>query len=710
MKTSFEAAVPGLNFEDFDVKWGTSEVGLQAKGQLNDAETEDKLFAWDEAEMKIDPYPLGFKKLDVKEANLGGVYLSSKLFTKLGEAAIEQAGGNTASGNQDGGLPDFNFNDLDHKDILERFTGSRELLSEQKLKKLEEDAKNIRDKWSGIDKTTKKQAEEIQNKIDDFKSKYAKGGLKTDYKAEIDSIKAKAESLKGKKFDASNLAEIPKLIEDARALKLQAEGLKAKIKKTKDDLKSDIDFVKNTKNEVKGLTTKFKDAKKDLEIIKQDVKEVREAGKEDFAMLKKELDPRNYDAAKITRLLFGKEWEEKFLYYQSLWFKVREYLPEDSEEEMAAEAAGEKEKEEQKSIIDAEKPIEFKRDPEFPDWLVRTFRIAGRTPQEDSGEEIDFQGKILDMTSHENVHGKPVSWDIDAMGGKVKLLGVYSRIHNIVDKRNLLVNYKGQSMVGKKWGSKQTRVIFEQGELSTDVKFDLTGGDEIVGRGKLNIKNAVFKIGQEVKPVLRDPLRQAVDRLLSEPLPYEVTLRYKKMPKIKFGGSFNDVFKDALKSALNNLAQEKTAALSKDFQAKLEQKIAGKASSGEMQKVLSAFTNNAGGLSNKLTSSLLGIEQTNSSNQAKLGSGENALNGVVGQLLGLENSSQSVQTQIKNEIKKRAEDEAKKRLEEELRKRLLKDQAKKAKEDELRRQLEERKRKEAEKLKNKLKDKIKLPF
>lgn len=699
LKSAIESQVQGLTLKEIDVSVSSEKVGIVSKGIIKDEETNDTLISWDEAEFNINPYPLGFKKFDSPLTSIKGVSVSSKLFKMAAKSVGDQVeiSDKGEEGAEEGGLPKINIKSLDHEEILERVTGSKQLATERKLEELNKTYKEVEEKWKDIDQSVKKESTEIKSRIDTFKSSYSKGGVKTDFSDEINKLKERYQNVSKQEFNLKNVDQMVQSLNDIKNLKQDSKSLLEKVKASKNKIKEDIASVKKLKEDVKAFKTKYTDPKSDLDRLVNGVKEVRQASKDDVAMLKKELDPKNFDAAKITRLLLGKEWEEKFLYYSEIWYNIKEYLP-------STGTGDEKTMEEKKEIEKLQKssqPVAYVRNPDFAEWTLHKFVAAGQAEQMTDGEDVDFVAEVQNVTSNEKILGKPIEWDVNGKfkggNGQFNITGNYSVIEKSSDKRWLNFKLTGRSMAGKHWGGKNTRVNFEKGILTTTVKFDLSQGEEVPGRGELKINDYQISIGEQVKGVIRQPLETAVLRVLEKPVPFQVVLRRKKMPKIKFGGDLDAIFKDALKGSLKSLAAEQSQLLTQKFNSQLESKIAEKTNNGHLQKLLPTLTGTLTGESSQLTSDLLGMENQNQDKSQKLNRSENLLGNLLGDLSGLQNSRESLQNELKNRLK----DEAKKRLEEEARKRLLGEGEGDSKEE-----LKNKSDKELSKLKDKLKIKF----
>lgn len=711
VKYLLESSVDGLTVKDLNIAIG-DEVGADFK--LNYKSSDQKeLLSVGSSDFKMLTRPLGFGKVSISKINLKDLRLSKSLFEVKGEELKEAINQNikdavsNEEANESGiGIPKVDLKGMDHREILSRVIGQDKLKFEKKLKELDETSKSLILKWKGLAKDSENKLQSLKQRSNQIEQ-YWKIDKKSQVKSDVTNLKNQFNQLKSQKFDLNNLNQIATTYQQFDQLKGQSKTILEKIKGIKGEFQQELKVFKDLKQDAVQIKNLKNQLNQDKKLLEQLARETKVAAKEDLELLKKEINPKNFGATKITRLLFGKEWEASLIKYISIWNQVKEYLPKldffDQATSVPTEVAAQSEKIE---------PVSFKRNPNYPRWSIHEIAYEGNADKVYLDESVGFKGKFQNMSSSETIFGKAFRWDVEGnfkeKKGSFNLSGTYSKVKATQDDRYLNFHLNGRSMVGKTWGPSKMRVQFLEGNLSAEMKIDLSQAPNWSGKGSFVIEGAKTQVGEEVDQVARSALKNAIEKLLMRKIPFQFTYdAAERKPRIKFGGDLDDIFKDALKGTLKNLVEEKHVLLSQEFQKRVHDKVESKLKNTALKDVFGHVSSGLFSHVDQYVGSLSGLEQKGSMNQQTWAHEENEVSMIIGSLNGEKQARQALEQRLKNELKNKLEREAKKRLEAEAKKRLAEAAAKKAVSKKnvsgsIKEELKAKKEKELKKLKDKL--------
>lgn len=700
MQQSWPGSSSRLVLDNVHLKLGR-ELGMKLEnGKVTEPAKGDRtLLGWKNASVVALSTPVGFGRLYVEEIAVDGLEAHSGLFD------MSAAPGGEAGTGKDAGasLMDFDFKKLDHREILSRLTGKGELESEKKAAVLQKDAEESVEKWKRTESESSRKLNEIKDSAKAIQDKVTEQKTLDEMKAELEAIKAKSQELSGQKFDVKNVAQMKASLEQVKELKNRVQVLSGRIKEAKSQLNSDLERMKALKGDFEYVKKLKDEAENDFKRLRQEGEDVRTAAKGDAAMLKKELDPGDFGVGKITRILFGREWEEKLMHYLSLWDRAQGYITRaETEEEKAKKemVASEKRRAASKDL-----PVEYHRKG-LPAFTICELRLSSARAPASAGQggDIVFGGRILNMSSDERLLGRPLSWEMDGKlgDGAFTATGVYSTLEEKKAERRMRFTLQGVQMAGREMGPPDVRVVMNKGVMRMDMDFDASMSPLLKASGSMYFENQEISLGQGVKEELRGPLQEAVSKILSKPLPFDLEYLPRRMPRISFRSDLDDVLKDAFKGYLRNRVSVEEEKLAAGFDKYIEERIS--AQFGPSSRVMEVwnrygqeFVSNA-----DLSGRLLGSgDQAIQGRAGELNRMEGE-NGVVGSsAANLEGERQNLEKQLLEQARQEAENEAKKRAEEEARK-LIQQQTGQPQAEPGKSILDDKKQ-ELEKLKNKLK-------
>lgn len=728
VKSVLESSIPGLKISESNLSVEENfDFSMQA--EVFSETDNEKIASFENARIIAQKRPLGFKKLYVDEISAKGIYIHPRVWKEVQKETQEAAKDVILKDGEDGkkeiAVPKINFKDMGAREILERISGSRELKTEAELSDLDALAKRLEKKWVNKKNALSNDLDLIKTQSNAIPEKWKKNNELNEIKADLKSNVNTFNQIKNQKFSINNIQEIAKSANSAKNLKSNFNSLKSKLDDVNSKMKTDINFFKENAKKVKELKTIDNELREDLKNLKLQSDAVLEAADTDRRMIKKELDIKSFDAQKITRLLFGKEWEEKLIYYLGMWDKVRGYLPKLN---VLEEADARSEEAKKFKRID---PIEFERNPEYANLYIKKLAYEGKLKFNQNDPEVNVEGTFYHITDDESVERNPLKAEVEAKladnQGVATIKAVYSQLIHTVDFRNLKFHLKGSPMKGKSWGNGGTQVLFNNGLLNLKLVLDLSSETIIKGKGEIVVDNAQVEPGVGVKEIIRSSLKQAVEKMLTKAVPFEVSYNPEtKDIDFKVSSELDDLFKDILKGTMNTLVDENKHKVITEFNQSLQAKLQSKVKNPSLQNAIS-------GISNGLIPSLNSTEGTLAKNEnsylaiLKNIETDNALvNKLMKELDFLNGDRKNLEKRLiqqqKDKAKREAEAklreaEAKARAEAERRKqeaqRQLEEKLQREKEErerKVREEIERKKREEREKLKNKVKDQFKDQF
>ena len=715
-----EKNIPGLRIDKLNLSSSPDHWSLESKAFYHD--DEGTLVSVGNAKIDLQPKPLGFGEI-VARGELENVMISPRVFhrktyTTKGENGTE--GSSTGeSPSEDAKDSSFSIKDLDHRDVLERFTGTRELATETKIREGKATVDQLKDKWTKRYQELEDQAKDLRQKKDTWKNNWQQTFQVDDLKTRVENLKQQFESLKSQKFDLKNIEQLTSNIQQVQSLTQEVKDLKTQVEQIKAKGEQEIASLKNIRTSLEGLKNSDEELKQDLGKLKQLNDDILVSGKSDIELLKKELDPREFDAAKLTRLLLGREWELQLKTYLDALETIMAKIPDQKEDTNTTTTA-------EVTTKRSREFVNFQREEPRPQWNIEELSYTGIANNIFDGQDVPFKGVLSHLSSDEATLKKTPSLslkgELPSRGGQFELDGLYSQIHDAPEYRRLKFKLRGRSMKGGTMGAPSMRLQFQEGQMALDIEIDLASAPHWVVKGQIHLTQLQFSAANSVKEHMRAPLQEAATRLFSQPIGFN----YRYPGPIRFEGDLKDVVGSVFKGALSSLASQEQAKLTEKLQQRFQEKMGQQLAGTGLESVLSdqfpALTNLIG----QDLQSLLSISDQSSGQLNSVGGYQQILENMLADSLGLKGGRDQLQDQLKqraadeikqrlaNELRERAEKELKSKLEQEM---LVKAQEalkikteqelKQKAEEALRLRLEQEKRKAEEDVKRKLEEEAK---
>jgi len=733
LKIALESTIPGLSINNDSIGF-SNNVQIQLGAILNDDPTKSPLFSFEEAKASLNLNALGFGKIDCPELVLKNIIIDKR----IGEIAIDKSNEQLNSINENidsseagpTSLPNIDFKNMGAREILERITGKKTLESEASLKELEESVRNITKKWTSKKTLYQNTLENVKKQTTLISNKWKNPPQLNALKSKSAQLKNQLQQFKNQKFTVESITQIPQTLVQINQLKTNSNQLIADFKNLEQSLKKDSSFFKETRTKLSDLKGLDKDLQKDKSLLEALVEKTKAAALVDKKMLKEELNIKNFGAQKITRLLFGKEWEETMIDYLSKWDAIKEWLP-----KMGFEADSKSEVSNNNSNTQKYPEVSFMRTPTYPSWAFRHITYKGNTKSSDGLETINFQGTIDHLNSNELIYGKPTEWQLQGTIGNNKTAwevdGKYSQLHANKNNRHINFSLKDKPLNGKKWGKDDTEIIFNQGSMGINVELDLSSSDRFIGTGTVSITNTNISTGPKVKGLIKSSLQKAITEMLKKPISFTFSYEPKNRDlDLNITNELDDLFKNILKGSLNNLVAENKLKVIQHFDQQLKEKLNQKISHPALKQVITGFQQNIlGSIDPEIAhtnsaeaifqTSIQNIQTENKSLQTLISNSDLLLNNRKGLKDKLLKEQKERLRRIAEEKIHAEKEQLKKRVAAELAAKLKLQRDEVLKTEHLKQELERKKREEIERLKkiaedeakkkleNKLKDKFK---
>ncbi len=723
LKIALESTVSGLSIQNDSINF-SDNVEIQLGAVLNDDPTKSPLFSFEEAKASLNLKALGFAKIDCPQLILKNVIIDKRIGENIAEESNKQieAIDKTLESNQSGpnSLPNLDFKNMGAREVLERITGNKTLKSEASLKALEDGVKKITHKWTGKKELYQNTLQNIKKQTNQISNKWKNPPELLALKNKATQLKNEFQQFQNQKFNFSNIAQIPQTLTQLNQLKTNSNQLIKGLKSLETNIKKDADFFNKMRTEIKKLKGIDRELQKDKNLLETLVQNTRVAALEDKAMLKEELNIKNFGAQKITRLLFGKEWETTLVDYLSKWDAVKKWLPKMGFENDTSSNSNTPTNALEQNIYPE---VIFQREPMYASWAFRHIEYKGNTQSSDGHDHIDFQGTIDHLSSNEAILGKPTEWQLSGTIGTNQTAwevnGKYSQLQKNKTHRYMNFSIKEKSLKGKNWGKGETEVIFNQGNMAININLDLSNKNKITGIGTIFITNASIHAGPNVKDIIKSSLQQAITKMLESPIAFNFSYEIQNRDlDLKINNELDDLFKNILKGTIDNLVSENKLKVIQHFDEQLKAKLNQKVSNPALKQVVTSIqqnilgslapeTANVNNAETIFSSSLQNIQTENKGLQTLLSNSDLLLNNrkALKEKL-IKEQKERLRKIAENKVKAEQE-KLKKRAAAELAKKLNLQRAEELKKENLKKELERKKLEEIERLKKKAEDEAK---
>lgn len=665
-KALLENRIDGLSIAELQLDNQNEQLSFSLQAQYED--DKGPLASIGQGQLHLDKSPLGFGEL-VLSANLEQLVIKKRFFTQLSEQAGAQGedDGQGQKGDVDGteAKEGFSIAALDHREVLDRIAGTRELKSEQAIKDGKASIKSMEQKWTKRVKDLKQHSQTLEQKKELWQKNWQQQIKADELKKEFDDLKAELTAMKGQKFEPRNIEALYQQIQQLQRYPEKVKALKNKFSKLKDNAKNELNVLKTIGRDLEALKLKDGELKRDLAAIKSIKENVLRSGEADLDLLKKELDPKAFDSAKIVRLLLGREWELKLVEYLGYLDKVMDVLP-----KTQGEATGEDNTEQDSGATAPEQLgehwVTFPMENKGPDWHLPMLRYGGRALGAYHGEDVPFEGQLLNLSSDEALLGAApqlkLQGTLPQQGGFFQLEAMVSQVHESRDQQWLKFKLKGRELAGSSMGSSDLRIHFEQGSMNAEIKVDLSTGPNWFLEGKISMADIDFVVDEGVKAHMKAPLKSCAEQLLSKPLAFS----YRFPGPLRFDSSLGNVAGAAFRSALSGVAKGEQQKLQQRWTQDLQQKISRDMGDGPLKQLLAkGLPQLSQGLTAKAQSTL-GLQRQGQSELGSIDAQSQSTEQLLAQALGLKGGREGLKRQFKDRLKQEAEKRAQALIQEKL--------------------------------------------
>jgi len=652
IEQKIEGLLPGLEIGDLEVDLQSESISIDGMAIYSD--DEGPLASIAKLNFHLERSPLGFGEV-VASGNIEDLRLSQRLF-EMEEDHDERVSGNGTSSVVEEEESDFSFDSLDHREILERFTGERKLETEKRIEEGEELIKSIEEKWLPRQKALKQEIQAFKNNRKAWAKSWSSSLNIEPLLKEAKGLGLEAKKLKELKFSGKNVAELASNLQKIQSFQSQVTDLQGKFIKARSSAKNELSKLGPLGQALKNPPSIGKEVEADLKKILELRESLSSSAKNDVELLKKELDPRSFNSSKTVRLIMGREWETTFKSALDILDNtLGPFLPKLSEGGGEKMGEGSLARQEDSDVVGIPKQVIFERRSLRPAWTLGTLRYAGYATQAFENADIRFEGMLHDLSSDEGILGRAPRMSLVAYlpgrGGRVNIDLLYSLTSNTADQRRLNVHLEGRPLEGTRMGSSSSRLHFKSGHWGLDGVVDLSSAPHWVVRGEIFWKEPIFDLGPEVNEKVRVPLRAAATRLLAKPIAFQ----YQYPDELKFEGDFDRWLGPIFNEALVAMAGQEQAALASKIEARLGPKLNGLFKGGEVQNLLQ------GGMPLLLKGvqgekqAFIQLQNLAGTHLKKLGDEEGVLGELVSQLIGLKGEGEGAKGRLEDTLKKEAQ-------------------------------------------------------
>lgn len=667
IQSKLEDRLPGLNIRDLELNPEAGLLGLKASAAYSD--DLGTLASLAKLELKIEKEPLGFGDL-VATGNIEDLRLSRRLFfeEKLHPKVEAAVGGNSTVVERDDSS--FSLDSLDHREVLERFTGQRSLETEKKIEEARKLIKKMESRWLPRQQELKQQIESFRRDRSTWTKNWERSLNIDPLLNRAKELKREARDLKNMKFSGVDLVQIATNLQKIQNFQLKVTELQSLFRKTRSSAKEQLSMLSPLGKALSNPQKLSRELKRDLEQLKNLKTSLEDSTKSDIALLKKELDPRSFNSSKTVRLIMGRGWELKFksaldLLDSSLGPLLSSIKPdEDASDEVASHSSS------KTAPSGIPQEVIFPRHFERPRWTISSLRYAGYAKEAFENADLRFEGVLRNLSSNEKLSGSAPECSamiyLPGKGGSLHLDMIYSLSHNTPDQRLMKVKLKGRPLAGTEMGATNSKLIFQAGTWGLNGTIDLSSAPHWKFRGEILWHQAEFVLGPGVKKHLRAPLQGAAKRLLTKP----VAFNYQYPNTLRFEGDFEDWIGPIFSDAIASLASYEQGLLAEKIQARLSPKLGDIFKDGELQGLLNTgmplLLKGAMG-EKRAFEELLLVAQSQLSG---LLSEEELMGERLSEVLGLKKAGKkaqgSLEDRLKEEAKRKLQDLAAKKLKEQL--------------------------------------------
>lgn len=395
------------------------------------------------------------------------------------------------------------------------------------------------------EKSTKDQLDEI------------KGELTTEKK-----IKELEAELKGKEEQYKNLVKSIKSQDDLKNIKTQVNGFKWDKKDPIGSLKKVNDLIKTTNSTVKKYKEDIKNVEKDIKLATNVGKNIDEWIEEDMKNLQSRAGIPELNPEELAFSLFGNYFGTKVASFRKYSEMAKEYMPPPKDERKQNTLIPKKRGEGRNFL--------FPKKGENPKFWIKDILVSSTAGKSEYGG--DLSGHILNITSSQNLIGKPTTLDIKGNFPKQRIDGV--QIRGILDhrtddhKQEMEVSVASYPFPSKNL-SKSKDLSLELESSPASLTFKATNQGEMANVGLVtNVAQPKFNVNAE-KKLVKEIVQNSLDGMSNLNIRADARGPWKSL-MWKFRSNLGDQLTQGFKKELDNRIKDAKKKLKEKLLAKIE--------------------------------------------------------------------------------------------------------------------------------------------
>ena len=394
-------------------------------------------------------------------------------------------------------------------------------------------------------KSTKDQLKEI------------KGELTTEKK-----IKELEAELKGKEEQYKNLLKSIKSQNDLKKIKTQVDGFKWNKKDPIGSIKKVNNLIKTTKSTVKKYKTEIKKVEKDIKLATNVSKNIDNWIEEDMKNLQSRAGIPELNPEELAFSLFGNYFGTKVASFRKYTEMAKEYMPPPKEERKKNTLIPRK-RGEGKNFL-------FPKKGENPKFWIKDILVSSTAGKSEYGG--DLSGHILNITSSQNIIGKPTTLDIKGNFPKQKINGVQIKgvlDHRTADQKQEVEVSVDQYPFPSKNLSKSKDLSLELESSPANLTFKATNKGEMANVGLVtNVSRPKFSVNAE-KKLVKEIVQNSLDGMSNLNIRADARGTWKNL-MWKFRSNLGDQLTRGFKKELDNRIKDAKKKLKEKLLAKIE--------------------------------------------------------------------------------------------------------------------------------------------
>lgn len=384
-----------------------------------------------------------------------------------------------------------------------------------------------------------------------------KGELTTEKK-----IKELEEELKGKEEQYKKLIDSIKSQDDLKNIKGQVEAFKWNKSDPIGSIKKVNDLIKTTNSTVKRYKDDVKRIEKDIKLVKDVSENIDKWVEEDMSKLQSRAGLPELNPEELAFSLFGNYFGSKVATFRKYSEMAKEYMPPPKDERKQNTLVPTKRGEGRNYL--------FPKKGENPKFWIKDILVSSTAGKSEYGG--DLSGHILNITSSQEIIGKPTTLEIKGNFPKQKIEGV--QINGVLDHRQVTQKQEIKVDVSRypfpsKNLSKSKDLSLELESSPANLSFKAEKEGDIARVGLVtNVTQPKFNVNAE-KKLVKEIVQNSLDGMTNLNIRADARGTWENLVW-KFRSNLGDQLTQGFKKELDNRIKDAKRKLKEKLLAKVE--------------------------------------------------------------------------------------------------------------------------------------------